>query len=432
VLFVGLILFVFSAKVENSKSTSTRKLNRLISVARSPIIDQVNSVVTGLATIRAFDRAQFYIERMYDLIDLSTKVGWHLSLGLKWMNLRMGIISAIFVTSVAMALVANRADAALAGFTITISLQLATALSDVLKKIGINRIGFNAVERVMEYIEIPTEPKVGLDAPHDWPSEGRIEVENLVVSYDEALPPALKGISFTVRAKERLGIIGRTGGGKTTLAYSLFRFIEPKEGSIYVDDVDISTMKLSDLRKSIMFIPQDPFLFSGTLRSNLDLYGTRSDEQLKAALRRVHLIGMTPGDLKNPRGSSSSAFEDLDMPISGGGMNLSHGQRQLICLARAILSRNKILVLDEATSAVDTATDTAIQQSIRMEFSDSTVIAIAHRLSTVADFDKLLVVSEGSIAEFGTPAELMRKNGMFWDMVCQSAERERIESLIKF
>jgi ABC-type multidrug transport system fused ATPase/permease subunit len=253
-----------------------------------------------------------------------------------------------------------------------------------------------------------------------------------VVGYDDHLPPTLKGISFTLKPNERLGVIGRTGAGKTTLAYSLLRFVEPRYGTICIDGVDISTLKLHDLRRRITIIPQDPFLFSGTLRSNLDLYGIKDDEELRIALQRVHLM-QRPAVSTSPSEEVTGGhtfLDDLDLLISGGGMNLSHGQRQLICLARAILAQSKILVLDEATSSVDKATDSAIQRFIRTELSDSTLIVIAHRLSTVADFDKLLVLGDGAVLESGTPTELMRAKGVFWNMVCQSSERGQIETLI--
>lgn len=348
----------------------------------------------------------------------------------------MGLLGAVFVTTVAAAGIANGADASFAGLTITVALQFANALSHLLLKFASTAVGFNAVERTLEYVELPTELESGIDAPNDWPSEGRIEFDNLVVAYDDDLPPVLKRISFCIQPRERLGIVGRTGAGKTTLAYALLRFVDPREGTITIDGIDIAALKLHELRSSVTIIPQDPFLFSGSLRSNLDIHGAKSDDELKLALHRVHLTRSSPdstssGELKKHfSAGDQDVFSDLNMPISDGGMNLSHGQRQLICLARAILAHSKILVLDEATSAVDNATDSAIQQSIRTEFSNSTLIVIAHRLSTVADFDKLLVLSEGAVLEFGTPAELVRKKGMFWEMVCQSAEREQLEEVM--
>jgi ABC-type multidrug transport system fused ATPase/permease subunit len=319
----------------------------------------------------------------------------------------------------------------LAGFTITAAFQFSSALSDTLRKLGLVEVGFNAVERVMEYVNNPTESNAGLNPPDGWPSAGRILVDNLVVSYSDSLPPALKSISFSIESRQRVGIVGRTGAGKTTIAHSLLRFIEPTSGVISIDGVDISTLMLKELRRNITLIPQDPFLFSGTLRSNLDLLGNKGDEQLKLALKRVHLIHNAGAEAGDQRSQPNTSFDDLDMSISNGGLNLSQGQRQLICLARTILTRGRVLILDEATSAVDMVTDTAIQQSIRAEFSDCTLLVIAHRLSTVADFDQVIVVSEGSIVETGSPAELLGKKGTFWEMISQSAERESISSKIR-
>ncbi|KAL5867763.1 hypothetical protein ACKVWC_003436 [Pyricularia oryzae] len=263
--------------------------------------------------------------------------------------------------------------------------------------------------------------------------KGRIEGEHLTVAYAEDLPPMLKDLTFTVEAGERVGIIGRTGAGKSTLASVLFRMLEPRGGSVRIDNIDISKLKLEQLRHRLVIIPQDPFLFSGTLRSNLDMQDDMDDYQLLEALQRVHLI--KPAGPVQPSAyaeedtlatsdencgqetvtpsqtTASSAFKDLSTPISTGGSNLSQGQRQLVCLARALLSRPKILVLDEATLAVDRTTDAAIQESLREDFVNSgcTVFVIAHRLSTVADFDKILVLKEGRIAQMGAPGELLKR-----------------------
>lgn len=303
----------------------------------------------------------------------------------------------------------------------------------------------NAMERIVEYSRIPVEKQEGTVVPAHWPTEGRLQVEGLVAGYAPDLPPVLKGLSFEVTRNQRIGVIGRTGAGKSSLTLALFRFLEAREGRIVIDGIDISKMKLHDLRSRLAIIPQDPVLFSGTVRSNLDAFDEHGDAELYDALERVHLIRGT-GNVSRGEFTSapvtdapsslafsdvnSNIFSNLSSRISEGGLNLSQGQRQLLCLARAIVSRPKIMVLDEATSAVDMATDVLIQRSIREEFEDSTLLVIAHRLLTIADFDRILVMSDGRAVEYDTPRNLLAKRGAFWEMVEQSGDRDRLEEII--
>lgn len=303
----------------------------------------------------------------------------------------------------------------------------------------------NAAERVVEYTELPTESLEGTDAPAAWPTEGCVEVNDLVVGYAADLPPVLKGLTFSINRNERIGVVGRTGAGKSSLTLALFRFLEPRSGSIFIDGVDISKIKLHDLRSRLAIIPQDPVLFSGTVRSNLDPFDDHTDEELFDSLQRVHLVTENETSPGTPAGAltpdhdgsatykkNTNVFRDLASTISEGGLNLSQGQRQLLCLARAIVSRPKVMVLDEATSAVDMSTDTLIQRSIREEFGDSTLLVIAHRLSTIADFDRILVLSDGVVAEFGSPKELWELNegkGIFRGMCEESGETAKLKAI---
>ncbi len=290
-----------------------------------------------------------------------------------------------------------------------------------------------------QYTELPTEALGGKSAPAAWPTEGRIEVDDLVVGYAPDLPPVLKGVSFSINRNERVGVVGRTGAGKSSLTLALFRFLEARSGSIHIDGVDISKIKLHDLRSRLAIIPQDPVLFSGTVRSNLDPFDNHTDAALRDCLERVHLVSASGATTPSTSTAASSVtpkntnpFTDLSSPISEGGLNLSQGQRQLLCLARAIVSRPRVMVLDEATSAVDMHTDALIQRSIREEFTDASLVVIAHRLSTIADFDRVLVLSDGKVAEFGTPRELWEKaeGGMFRAMCEESGEREKLRGVV--
>lgn len=262
VIFFGLFLLIFYVRIAQEYINAAREVKRINSVAHSPIYDQFSSVLSGLSTIRAFGRTKFYMERMYALIDNSAKASWALQLSSRWMAFRMGVLGALFVTIVANAVAFSRVDAALAGFSLAFALRYTNALTSLLQAMTSVELGFNACERVLEYADIETEPEDGKDAPAAWPTEGRIEVDNLTVRYADDLPPVLKNVTFTVGAGERIGIVGRTGAGKSTLAAVFFRLLNPVDGTVHIDNVDIASLKLTQLRSRLAIIPQDPFLFS--------------------------------------------------------------------------------------------------------------------------------------------------------------------------
>ncbi|KAL8691440.1 MAG: hypothetical protein Q9218_003342 [Villophora microphyllina] len=383
---------------------------------------------------------------MYAKIDAHARAYWYICLFNRWMAFRLNVIGAFFTILVAAVIVSTTdMDSALAGFALSFALQYSSAITWTIRQYTSVELAMNAMERVVEYSRIPIEEQEGLDVPAVWPAEGNVQIQGLVAGYAPDLPPVLKGLSFDIARNQRVGVVGRTGAGKSSLTLALFRFLEAREGGIVIDGIDISKIKLHDLRSRLAIIPQDPVLFSGTVRSNLDTFDERGDAELYDALERVHLIRRTgnisraessatgttdaQGSL-NTTDSNTNIFASLSSRISEGGLNLSQGQRQLLCLARAIVSRPKIMVLDEATSAVDMTTDVLIQRSIREEFEDSTLIVIAHRLSTIADFDMILVMSDGKAIEYDTPRNLMAKKGAFWEMVDQSGDRDRLEEII--
>ena len=380
---------------------------------------------------------------MFKKIDVHAGAYWHIWLFNRWLALRLNWMGAVFAILVAAVIVFSGIEPSLAGFALSFALQYSSAVTWTARQYANVELSMNAVERVNEYSKIPIEDQSSsVKTPAAWPAEGRLEVSNLVAGYAPDLPPVLKDLSFSVEKNQRIGVVGRTGAGKSSLTLALFRFLEAREGSIHIDGIDISKVSLYELRSRLAIIPQDPVLFSGTVRSNLDPFDNHSDSELYDALSRVHLInstGVTSRDETNPTepipptppDSNSNIFRSLTSSISEGGLNLSQGQRQLLCLARAIVSRPKIMVLDEATSAVDMTTDVLIQRSIREDFQNSTLIVIAHRLSTIADFDKILVMSDGRQAEFDSPESLLeREEGVFKGMVEQSGERARLESVI--
>ncbi|KAJ6780358.1 hypothetical protein PWT90_06553 [Aphanocladium album] len=424
-IFFSIAIIFAYANVATQQLSISRQLMRLIDQSLRPILEHVTSVAAGLATIRAFNRTGYYLEKMHDLEDRGRKLGLHLILGQQWLSVRLGSLGAVFVTVMAGALVYQGEDAAKTGLVISLALQLQGALRGATGSFSVQDLLTRTIGRIVSLASIERESQDG-DEPHEaWPENSSIEVRNLVVSYDSSLRPALNDISFSVKAHQRLGIVGRTGAGKTSLTNALLRFINPTKGSIFIDGLDIATVKIQRLREVLTLIPQDPFLFSETLRSNVDPNGTKSDEAIIAALRKVHLTSCNATE-----DDPSSKFSNLDLDIDAGGKNLSYGQRQLICLARALLVQCPILVLDEGTSAIDDGADAAIQRVIRQDFRDSTILVVAHRLLTVADFDNILVMSDGEVAEFGSPTELMARKGIFWDMVQKSGDVDQINTVM--
>ncbi|RYP41120.1 hypothetical protein DL767_001281 [Monosporascus sp. MG133] len=444
-----------------------RPVKRLESTTKSPVFEQFASALTGVTTIRGFGKPAVYVDRMYARLDDWTVATWHLWLFNRWMGWRMSVLGSFFASLVAALILLTPGrgmDPALAGFALAFALEFSDHVIWTIRHYASVELEMNAAERIVEYTELPTESLGGERPPAAWPTEGRIEVEDLVVGYAADLPPVLRELTFRVERGERVGVVGRTGAGKSSLTLALFRFLEARSGSIRVDGLDISRVRLRDLRSRLAIIPQDPVLFSGTVRSNLDPFDDHTDAELFDSLRRVHLIGDDEDEGEEGRGEGGGAadktntskkrkntnpFASLDTPISEGGLNLSQGQRQLLCLARAIASRPRVMVLDEATSAVDMATDALIQRSIRDEFGSSgggttTLLVIAHRLSTIADFDRILVLDDGRAAEFGTPRELwdLRRPaaegggeggeswGLFRAMCEESGERDRLREMI--
>ncbi|OGM43042.1 ABC transporter [Aspergillus bombycis] len=432
----GFISLFLSWYIASLYVTAARDAKRIESNARSPIFEQFGSIIDGLVTIRAFDKVGQYMHRMYNMIDAHCQALWHLRLFNCWMMFRLNMIGALYVTMTA-ALIATLkgVDASVAGFALSFALQMSEVVAWVLSEYAELELDFNAVERIVEYTQIETEHQGGMDAPAGWPTKGEIEANDLVVGYARDSPPVLRGLSFLINSNEHIGIVGRTGSGKSSLTLALLRFLEARSGSLHIDGMDISQLRLRALRSKIAIIPQDPVIFSGTLRSVLDPFDQYTDSELRAVLAKVHLRPSTDdeqsSELEGTAEDCNNTALSLSSPISERGKNLSQGQRQLVCLAQALLSRPKILIMDEATSSIDMSTDALIQQTIRQEFRDSTLMVIAHRLSTVVDFDRIMVLGEGRIAEFDTPVALLRnEGGPFWTLVDKSGERDSLRRSI--
>ncbi|KAJ5516878.1 hypothetical protein N7527_008438 [Penicillium freii] len=466
VLVLAIVLLPFCIQYARLYLNATREVKRLQSVALSPIIEQLGSVMDGLPIIRTFNVSHLYMDRMLEKIDSYTRANWHVWLLVRWLSFRMSTISALFTSLAAFIIIsAPGMTAAKAGFAITFAMRLTRAILQITQGYGNFQMAMNSIERLTAYANMESEMYEGQTAPSSWPAQGHLKVSDLVVSYAPDLPPVLKGVSFEVAPRQRVGIVGRTGSGKSSLALSLFRFVEAQQGTISLDGTDISTIPLKQLRSRLSIIPQDPILFSGTLRSNLDPFEEHTDPELVSVLFRVHWMPKLLPEAQDPNTSdkpgNSSGFtlqvpsrpksllsgdaetlisdqqsisSVLDTFIAPGATNLSQGQRQKICLARAIISQPKLLILDEATSAIDKGTDSLIQDSIRSELarSSTTLLVIAHRISTVADFDRIIVMDQGQVVENGTPQELAcNPGGYFRKLVEESTERTPLHDYIQ-
>jgi ABC-type multidrug transport system fused ATPase/permease subunit len=388
---------------------------------RGPIYELFNAVTTGLWTIRAFGNTKAYIHLMQAHIDRHARAWWHLYLLNRWMTFRVNAIGAAFCTVTAAVVVFQPSiTGAKAGFALSFVINLAFQLVLGVRTYSNLDMDMNAVKQVTEYLSLQMEDyDRGADVSPSWPSHGRLEIRDLNVRYGPGLAAVIQQVCLNIEPGQRIGIVGRTGAGKSSLVLALFRFLETRErdGQILIDGTDISSIKLETLRSRLAIIPQNPVLFAGTIRSNLDPRGIHDDPEL---LRALEYVSWTPA---------------LDARVCEGGSNFSVGQRQLLCLARVMISSPKILVLDESTSAVDRTTDDLIQRSIRSNFSGEaaapTLLVIAHRISNVVDFDKILVLDAGRAVEFGSPRGLVGKsNGVFRSMVEKDADREYLQETI--
>ncbi|KAJ5671236.1 hypothetical protein N7507_000363 [Penicillium longicatenatum] len=389
------------------------------------ILEYYTTSASGVSTIRAFGVTDQFMDQMHRRIDNLSTVRRHFWIFNRWLGLQISLAGILFTTGTGIILLSTRSrskmDASLMGFALTFSMGFSKATFNAANSFGMLERYMGSAGNIVAYSKLSTEPQGGIEVTADWPPHGQVEVKGLNVAYSSSLPLVLKNITFSVDAGQRVGIVGRTGAGKSSLTLALLRFLDPQSGSICIDGTDISTINLQSLRSKVGFIPQDPVLFSGTIRSNLDYFNQYPTEKLNEALRGVKLL--------TGEGKKESGSFPLDSQVTAGGMNMSQGQRQLLCLARILVRDPKIVILDEATSSVDDQTDALIQDAIRNELS-RTLIVVAHRLRTIASFDKVLVINEGQVGEIGTPAELLRMKGLFYDLVQESEDKEFVTGTI--
>eukprot|EP01124_Arcella_intermedia_P029518 TRINITY_DN625_c0_g1_i1.p1 TRINITY_DN625_c0_g1~~TRINITY_DN625_c0_g1_i1.p1 ORF type:complete len:1466 (+),score=369.04 TRINITY_DN625_c0_g1_i1:648-4400(+) len=389
---------------------SSRELQRLESISKSPIYALFSETLNGLSTIRGYGRSSAFYEDTLNRVETNQKAYFAWQSCNRWLGIRLEFVGTVVVFFAALFAVLQRAqvNASLAALSLTYSLKLTTALNAVIRFATEAENGLVSVERCTQYSELKVEADAitSTRPPQDWPKNGQIVFEDLMLRYREGLPLVLKGVSLKIHPQEKIGVVGRTGAGKSSLMLALFRIVEPAGGRILIDGIDISKIGLTDLRSRLAIIPQEPTLFTGTIRSNLDPFEQYTDEQIWDSLRAVGL-----------QEQISTMKEGIQNTVAENGENLSVGTRQLMCLARAVLRKSTILVMDEATASVDLNTDMMIQQTIRREFKNVTVLTIAHRINTIIDSDKVLVLDSGQVAEFAPPEVLLKdKNSIFYSL----------------
>ena len=506
---------------------SSRDLKRIESVQRSPLFQAFGETLNGVVTIRAYGDESRFLQDNHNRVNTHNRPFIYLWATNRWLAFRIDIAGALvsFFTGVFVITNVGHIDAGAAGLSLSYAITFTENVLWLVRLYAANEQNMNAVERVKEYIDVEQEAPAEIPETKpaaNWPSQGRVQFVGYSTRYRSDLDFVLKNVSFTVRPSEKVGIVGRTGAGKSSLALALFRGLEAVEGKILIDGVDIGLIGLQDLREAITIVPQDPTLFTGTLRNNLDPFGIFTDEEIFTALKRVQLISSgskgaynaangkafhPPGNgnaqqsgtknlldtpiesgtttpassdaptlaanstpshpggspeegpvaigpelAENPTRSNSglesskttlariagnarddnkNIFLNLSSAIAESGSNLSQGQRQLLCLARALLKSPRVLLMDEATASIDYATDSKIQETLR-ELKDNTIITIAHRLQTIIDYDKVLVLDKGEVVEYDGPWELIRKeNGSFRRMCEMSGDFDTLMELAR-
>merc|ERR1740117_267104 len=415
---------------------ASRELQRLDSVSKSPIFNNFSETLQGLSSVRAFGAQHMFNEKNLQNLDANNRAYFLANATNRWLSIRLELCGAAVALCLASFLVYisglpsdtgevfGATQGALAGLALVYMSNVLNTLNWGVRQVSEVETRLNSVERLLEYQGEDFPSEAASDLPDDpkeedvWPSAGKIEIKDFELRYREGLPLALSGCSISIPAGSTVGICGRTGSGKSSLMVALLRLTEKAGGSITIDGKDIHAMGLQTLRSRIAIIPQDPVLFLGTVKSNLDPFGRYSDEAIWESLG---VCQMRDTVQKRPKG--------LDSPVSEGGSNFSMGERQLLCIARAMLRKPKLLLLDEATASIDRHTDRVIQDMLRTVFVNYTTLVIAHRLNTIIDCSHIAVIDGGKCVEFGAPKELLQKaSGPFKQMASKLSSRSTFDT----
>jgi ATP-binding cassette subfamily C (CFTR/MRP) protein 1 len=427
--------------------SSSRELKRLESTTQSPVFSYFRETLGALESVRGYNVVEDVIAEAEHRAECNIAPFWVLNLVNRWLGVRLELLGTSLVGAIGLVVAATAGSAApgTAGLVLSYSLAVIGDLNWLIRELTDTEAHMCSVERIDQYCGggdgddggdgggfsgggMPREAAATLSGdpdPSQWPTAGKVEIRNLTVRYRPHLPPALRGVTLTIDPGAKVGVVGRTGSGKSTLVLALLRIIEPSTvdpdngGSVAIDGVDTGTLGLRTLRRAVAVITQDPTLFgAGTLRYNLDPLGVHSDEQLWAALEQAQIARRIERE------------GGLGSLVADAGDNFSVGERQLIAMARAMLNRARVVIMDEASASVDNETDTRVQAMIRQVFRDATVITIAHRLGTIADSDKVLVMDDGQVAEFDEPRQLMKNTNSLFAKLVKQADPTEVERLV--
>ncbi|CAH0053285.1 unnamed protein product [Clonostachys solani] len=434
-------LFMFSASYYRA---SAREVKRFESVLRSNVFAKFGEGLTGISSIRAYGLRERFITDLRKSIDEMNAAYYLTFSNQRWLSMRLDNIGNALIFTVGILIVTSRfsVDPSIGGLVLSYILSIAQMLQFSVRQLAEVENGMNAVERLRYYgRELEEEaPLHTVDVRPSWPEKGEIIFDKVEMRYRANLPLVLRGLSMHIQAGERIGIVGRTGAGKSSIMSTLFRLVEISAGSITVDGLNISTIGLQDLRSRLAIIPQDPTLFRGTIRSNLDPFSEHTDLELWSALRQADLVPADANTDEAAAADSSSSHLHLDTAVEEDGLNFSLGQRQLMALARALVRGSQIIVCDEATSSVDMETDVKIQTTMATGFKGKTLLCIAHRLRTIVGYDRICVMDAGQIAELDSPAELWKNEGGIFRSMCDRSgirledikgARETMEGIVK-
>lgn len=395
-----------------------RDLKRMDNISRSPVLSFVTTTIQGLNTIHAFQKEKNFLYRFEELFNTNNLCLQMCQAAMRWSAVRLDslVIASSCITALLVISFKNELSPAFAGLAMAYATQMTGIFQYTVRLMSETEMRFISVERISYYLKTlqreGASKTVALKPADDWPSRGKIEFKAVQLRYREELPLVLIDVSFSIKAGEKIGIVGRTGSGKSSLVVALFRLVEICEGIIKIDGIDVSKLDLDVLRSRLSIIPQDPILFSGTIRSNLDPFQRHTDYDIWNALEKTQM-----------KARVSLMPKNLDASVGFGGNNLSVGERQLLCLSRALLHSAKVLILDEATASVDPETEAAVQNTLQNEFADCTVLTIAHRLQTVITCNRILVMSDGKVVEFDAPAVLLSRSDSEFSKLMAATDR---------